>query len=59
MDKSAGLFNSIRVKHFSTAGLIDDAINKWLDENIHVSVIDIKFSQSRGYTDALIIYTKE
>ncbi|GGJ51288.1 hypothetical protein [Virgibacillus salexigens] len=57
-----GIAVSIGTKQLS-GGLIDGKINKWLEENADVEVIDIKFSASANEeemaTDVLIIYRKE
>ncbi|WP_102706987.1 hypothetical protein [Terribacillus saccharophilus] len=57
-----GVAGSIGVKQFSGVA-VDQDINKWLDENPDVEVLDIKFAASASHedweTDALIIYRKE
>lgn len=57
-----GVAGSIATKQIA-GGVIDGVINKWLEENADVEVIDIKFSASANEeemaADALIIYRKE
>lgn len=57
-----GVAGSIGTKQFS-GGFVDKNINKWLEENADVEVIDIKFTavgnDEELATDALIIYRKE
>lgn len=50
-----GVAGTIAVKQFC-GELVDQEINKWLEDNSDVEVIDIKFS---GISEALIIYRKE
>jgi len=57
---SLGKARIIRVKQFSNDLDIQKHINKWLEDNPSIEIIDIKFSTSATSedwaTDALIIY---
>jgi hypothetical protein len=62
MGNELGVAAAIAVKQIS-GGHIDEDINKWLQENPDVEVIEIKFVSSATSddwgVDALIIYRKE
>lgn len=57
-----GLAKRIGVNQFS-GEIIDSDINKWLENNPKIEVIDIKFSasaqQDEWGVDALVIYLKD
>lgn len=46
----------MRVKEFSSEATIDIFVNKWLEENPEVLVMDIKYSSDKYGSNALIIY---
>lgn len=46
----------LRVKEFYHQEFIDADINKWIEENPGVKIIDIKYSSSVEHSAALIIY---
>lgn len=52
--------DSIKTKHFGAIDGIDGMINRWLEENSNVIVLEIKFTSNatdgNWGTDALIIY---
>lgn len=59
-----GYAKSIGVKQFSGSSEgIDIQVNSWLEENLEVEILDIKFTSNATDgswgTDALVIYRKE
>lgn len=46
----------MRVKEFNSDASIDIFINKWLEENPEVKVIDIKYSSNEYGSNALVMY---
>jgi hypothetical protein len=57
-----GTSGTIAVKQFSSFEDVDKHINRWLEDNPDIEVIDIKISTSvrKDYwaTDALVVYRK-
>lgn len=36
--------------------VLEDAINKWLDANHHLEIVDIKYNDNNYYASALVIF---
>lgn len=46
----------MRVREFSNEIAIDKDINKWLEDNPCVQIIDIKYSANENSSNALVVY---
>lgn len=54
----------MRVKGFEESSMnkLEQEINKWLEENSHIKVVDIRYEYGRGIANifsALILYKSE
>lgn len=49
----------IRVKEFVVPISIDVAINRWLEDNPDVGVVDVKYQVSDSKVRALVLFTKK
>lgn len=58
-----GVAATIETEHVHSTDQIDKVVNKWLEENADVEVLDIKIAGSlidgEGFIEALIIYRKD
>ncbi|MGL4107239.1 hypothetical protein [Clostridium sp. LP20] len=46
----------MRVKEICSPGDLGNDINKWLDENKNIKIMDIKYSALPDFSGALIVY---
>lgn len=54
-----GVAGTIETIQISGTHTVHKAVNNWLEDNADVEVLDIKFSTTGDYADALVIYRKE